>query len=443
VLTSESEGMPVSLMEAAACGVPVVATRVGGVPELVIDEETGLLVPAGDVAGLATALARVLDDVELKARLGTAARCRAEARFSVTKQVELLLRVWASALAKPSLENSKVSDPYGAAKDKDLSSLVAALDLERAKSEFKRRLPRLSGNTGKLRLKRIRVVRYKPGRRAVVEYDVKVRRLGQEDEKVTLIGKVRARRSGNEGYRLQEAIWNAGFQANSLDGISVPEPVGVIAKYQMWFQRKVKGLTVDRLLAGPEGIVLARRVAEAAHKLHRAGVVTDKRHMMADELRILRGCFDKLAVAIPQLAARLTGVMAACEQVGGAVAEPVACGVHRDFYPAQVIADGKRLWMIDFDLYCMGDPGLDVGNFIGHVTEQAVREQGGADALCGVERELEERFVELSGESVRPAVRAYAMLTLARPIYLSAQFPARRNITERILELCERRLGVV
>src|SRR5207245_8261363 len=53
VLTSDNEGMPVSLMEAAACGVPAVATAVGGVPELVEDGVTGLLVPPGNAAALA------------------------------------------------------------------------------------------------------------------------------------------------------------------------------------------------------------------------------------------------------------------------------------------------------------------------------------------------------------------------------------------------------
>src|SRR5207249_11416229 len=107
----------------------------------------------------------------------------------------------------------------------------------------------------------------------------------------------------------------------------------------------------------------------------------------------------------------------------------------------QVIVDGRRLYLLDFDLYCEGDPGLDVGNFLGHVTEQALRTRGDPAALAGVERALEERFVELSGEATRPAVRAYATLTLARHVYLSTRFPDRRPYTERLLELCEERLG--
>src|SRR5438093_7551466 len=100
---------------------------------------------------------------------------------------------------------NRVSDPFGAAADRDLPTLATALNFEMARSEFKRRLPRLSGQDGKLRLNAIRVKRHKPGRRCVVEYDVNLRQPGAADEKVTLIGKVRARRSGNEAYRLQDA----------------------------------------------------------------------------------------------------------------------------------------------------------------------------------------------------------------------------------------------
>jgi glycosyltransferase involved in cell wall biosynthesis len=99
VLASKSEGMPVSLMEAAACGVPVVATAVGGVPELVIDGETGILVPA-DVDKMTAALGWLLTDRALADRMGRAARRRAEEHFSVTRQVDRLLELW-SAILKP------------------------------------------------------------------------------------------------------------------------------------------------------------------------------------------------------------------------------------------------------------------------------------------------------------------------------------------------------
>ncbi|MEO6036013.1 MAG: glycosyltransferase [Verrucomicrobiota bacterium] len=442
-LTSENEGMPVSLMEASACGVPVVATRVGGISELVQHGVTGLLSPAGDATAFASALEKILKDSALRQRMGAAARQLAEEKFSVSRQVDLLLEFWSNALEKFPLANEKSTDLFGAAADTEMPTLAKALEVETAWSEFKRRLPRLAGPDGKLRLKAIRVTRYKPARRCMAEYDVKIRRPGQADQKVTLIGKTRARRSGNEAYRLQDEIWNAGFDAVSPDGISVPEPIGVIAEFQMWFQRKVSGVTVEELISKnslEQSTVLAQRVASAIHKLHRSNVPTFKQHAMDDELRILSECFDKVAALKPDWALRLENLLTDLKTLGANLPAPRLCGIHRDFYPAQVIVDGARLWLIDFDLYCWGDPALDVGNFIGHITEQALRERGDAGALIDVEQALENRFVELSGEKVLASVRVYTNLTLARHIFLSTRFPERARLTETLLELCEQRV---
>ena len=95
VLTSEREGMPVSLIEAAACGLPAVATAVGGIPELVEDGVTGRLVRLADPLAFAAALEQLLRDPFLAARLGQAARQRAKERFSLRRQVDQLLDVWA------------------------------------------------------------------------------------------------------------------------------------------------------------------------------------------------------------------------------------------------------------------------------------------------------------------------------------------------------------
>ncbi len=99
VLTSEYEGVPVSLMEAAACGVPAVATSVGGVPELIEDGVTGLLAPAGDAEAVAERLERLLLDPALAARLGAEALRRVECEYTVARQVDRLLAVWNGALS--------------------------------------------------------------------------------------------------------------------------------------------------------------------------------------------------------------------------------------------------------------------------------------------------------------------------------------------------------
>lgn len=77
LFTSASEGFGSTLLDAAACRVPVVATRAGGIPEVVIDGETGLLAPVGDAEALAVAAASVLGDAALRARLVEAGAARA------------------------------------------------------------------------------------------------------------------------------------------------------------------------------------------------------------------------------------------------------------------------------------------------------------------------------------------------------------------------------
>lgn len=81
LLTSDNEGMPVGLIEAAHAGVPAVATDVGGVAEVVINDETGYVVPV-DVTALAAACARLLADPTLRGRMGDMAKRHAKASFA-------------------------------------------------------------------------------------------------------------------------------------------------------------------------------------------------------------------------------------------------------------------------------------------------------------------------------------------------------------------------
>ena len=90
------EGIPVALVEALACEVPVVASRLSGIPELVVDGETGLLVDAGDTDALANAIERLSRDPALRRRLGAAGRARVVAEFSERSSAERLVARFAS-----------------------------------------------------------------------------------------------------------------------------------------------------------------------------------------------------------------------------------------------------------------------------------------------------------------------------------------------------------
>lgn len=94
VLSSHTEGLPVIVLESLAAGVPVVATAVGGVPEVIEDGIQGFLVNPGDVGMLTQRLRQLIVDSELRRRMGVAGRERVAAEFSVTMQSQRYQQVF-------------------------------------------------------------------------------------------------------------------------------------------------------------------------------------------------------------------------------------------------------------------------------------------------------------------------------------------------------------
>ncbi len=484
--------MPMKAYDCMAMAKPIVASAISDLPETLAD--CARLVPPGDVEQLAEAIEKLLAHPEEARRLGEKARARCLQHYSMHRIAEKLCSV-VSQLAplKPDgrwkmedgrwnapahipypishipypISDVPVLDPFGVDRDPKMRFLAEALTPALAERRLAQCWAEINGAQQKLRLRAIKVVRYKPARRCLIEYDVSFDGPRSPPGPLTLLGKANAREPDATTHDLLETLRNAGFGANAIDGISVPEPLGIIPEFQMWLQMKMPGMPATELFSKPGGIELARRVAEAAHKLHQAGVATERRHTLTDELRILEEKLALVGRSRPQWAARLQQLFAACEQFAASMPQSQPCGIHRDFYPAQVMVltpevGGQsseigppsalrpppsalrpppiRICLVDFDLYCLGDPALDIGNFIGHMSEQSLRQLGNPRALAGQERALEERFLQLSGESADIAIQCYTTLTLARHIYLSTQFPERQNFTEALLELCELRL---
>ena len=98
IFPSVQEGLGLSAMEAGACGVPVIASRVGGIPEVVMDGETGILVPSQDPKALADAIVCLLSDSAKMLTFGKRAREIASERFSADRMVEGTITVYHKAL---------------------------------------------------------------------------------------------------------------------------------------------------------------------------------------------------------------------------------------------------------------------------------------------------------------------------------------------------------
>jgi glycosyltransferase involved in cell wall biosynthesis len=103
-LSSDAEAFPMAILEAMSVGKPVVATDVGGVSEAVINEKTGLLVPARDVGAFAAALLRLASDPSLAKRMGEAARMRHGELFSTSRMVREYIELFERVLEARRLE---------------------------------------------------------------------------------------------------------------------------------------------------------------------------------------------------------------------------------------------------------------------------------------------------------------------------------------------------
>jgi aminoglycoside phosphotransferase (APT) family kinase protein len=185
---------------------------------------------------------------------------------------------------------------------------------------------------------------------------------------------------------------------------------------------------------------LARRIADALHKLQSSGVASTRVHALQDELDILHQRLASVAESRPDWAPRIGAILDVCDRLGSAIPDGEPRRVHRDFYQDQVIVgEDGRLYLLDLDLYAEGDPAVDAGNFLAHLTEWGLRALGDPDAMADRQAAFERRFVERTGGRTGPAVQAYAFLSLVRHVSISVQIPERRPFTEQILRLCERR----
>jgi hypothetical protein len=300
----------------------------------------------------------------------------------------------------------------------------------------------------------VELLSLKPGRRAVVRYDT---------PDGALIGKVRAGHRPTSPFRLMQRFRAAGLD----DGpVRVAEPVAVIEDLEMWVQRAAPGTPGNLLLAGlTTAVDVATAAAAAIHRVHLAGVPTKRTHTIDHELDVLARRLAATADVRPDLAHRLHRLEAACARraIGAddVASRGGAIGIHRDAYADQFLFTGLDnpvavgspegghsrapgtdvvTTVIDFDLYCLGDPALDVGNFVAHLTEHALRVTGDAAALEAAESACREAFLELAGQRHELAVDAYTDLTLARHVALSTTVPGRSHLTDAILALCEARL---
>src|SRR5512134_1012389 len=114
-------------------------------------------------------------------------------------------------------------DTTAVARDLGIPGIARALDFEAAARWLEPHLARLATPPGRVRLRSLRAVRHKPGRRCLIEYELDVERRGTPAECIVVLGKMRSRGLDHATLRLVETLWKRAFSDSSPDRISVPE----------------------------------------------------------------------------------------------------------------------------------------------------------------------------------------------------------------------------
>ena len=287
-----------------------------------------------------------------------------------------------------------------------------------------------------LELLDLKLLRHKKGKRCLIQYDLK----DKVGNKLSILAKARAKGLDQRSYITQKHLGQQGFEATSPDNISVPEVLGTLPEFHVFLQEKVPGENLGALLAKPDSQEYMTKVAAALAKLHSSAVETGRSHTLDDELEILEDRLEKASELLPAYKTRIGNVMLGCEVLANRLSVLPPHTLHRDFYQDQILISDKRLYLLDFDLMALGNPALDVGNFLAHLTEYAIR-LGNSERFAVHEGQFETSYRAKSSLDLKESIQAFKTLSLARHIFISTQFSERQAFTTTILELCEKRLA--
>ena len=272
--------------------------------------------------------------------------------------------------------------------------------------------------------------------------------------RIELLGKLRVKGADQRGFAVQKALYEHGFD---LPWVSVPEALAILPELRLWLQRKVPGTMASRLIRPGSDPALSFRIGQALAALHRAGgqlldaarngrpatgapIDPTRRWTLEDELDMLHGRLEKAAQARPAWAERIRALIPATRRLARRLPTTAPTGIHRDCYADQILVDGGQLTWLDLDLFCLGDPALDVGNFAAHLMEDALRHHGSLHALQAHRQAFIDGFRQDAPHVDMTAIEGWTLLSLARHIQLSTQFDDRHATTLPLLEYCEHQL---
>ncbi len=370
---------PLKLYEYLACGVPTVAADIGQPATLIKEGEMGFLYQPGNAASLAAKISQLVADPAMARLMAWQGATQVLQQHTWDKNAAAVIGWLRPVTPEPAArEDAALELPI---LDRKLRQrLYRATRPELATKFLARSLPIFS-KKGPARLKsidRIEVLKYKPGRRCVLRYDLYGRyRHTKRPAHVQVIGKVFRDDRGLRLHKLQKMLWHNGFGADAVDNIFVPDSLAYIPEMRMQVQACAPGETLNDLVEKVDIKPLIPLAARGLAKLHNLpvpipanghGPLALNTYMLGDELENLERFTASLAKDRPQAMPRILALRQELLVWADRLPPlPAAAPIHRDFYYSQVLFSGSQLTLIDFDLIALGDPAIDVANFMAHL----------------------------------------------------------------------------
>lgn len=272
------------------------------------------------------------------------------------------------------------------------------------------------------------LLRDRPGRRALIAY----RGVTPEGEFETY-GKLRIK-----GLDSRTPALHRRLAAVLPAEVGVPEVMGILPEAQTWLQARVHGRLLTDLLDSPDTAPLqaAGRGLAHLHAVPLGQIGEAPEWVLRDELTVMHEALARAAATRPEWRDPLAEMGAALSEQARSLPPAPRTGIHRDFYPDQVIVAPDRTWLLDLDLFSIGDPAVDIANFLAHLREYALRR--GAPPPGAQEGAFLSGYAQVSPLPETCRLEVLARVSLARHVWISQRIAGRGHVAERLISLLPR-----
>jgi hypothetical protein len=262
------------------------------------------------------------------------------------------------------------------------------------------------------------VLSHKLGRRCTIRYTLTwARGSGQPTHVVAFVGKVYSK-SEHAGRLYNRTVGLRNGPFHNGGPLSIPAPLLLVPHLKLVLQEYVAAPDLRQALSdGSDGDPLSR-AAQWLATLHAAAPVAGLKNISLDDerARVDRWCDDIAPCLGTTDALRLRGAQQTLRRIADKMSPCRPVMIHRDYYYGNVLWDGARGWVVDFDELAIGDPALDLGHFQAHLAYLAYRVTGQVDTFSPAAdhflRSYRER-IALDLEARLPFYKAYTFLKLA------------------------------